>query len=100
MSEPMRKFPDHVAVDAVIWKHSDPVVVEAFVTEAHRDFVALLIKGEVFGSTHIVAKSEAVHESTATTRDKLLAEIGSVEMTDSARVAVKAIIDKHLGRQP
>lgn len=49
--------------------------------EAHRDFIALVIKDGVFGSTHVVAKPEAVHES-STTRDNVLAEIGLVEMPD------------------
>ena len=96
MSTPRRQPSDSVVVDAVIPKRSSPVVVEAIVLEAHNHCVALRLDAAVFGPMHIVAKPQAVHASIGATREKMLEEIRFVEMADSTRVAVEAIVNKYL----
>jgi len=80
-------------------KPSDLVTVDAIVTEACDDCVALAMN-EVFGNTHVIVRPETIHASVAITRDRIVEEIGAVGMSHSARVAVEAIINKHLGVQP
>ena len=76
-------------------KASDRVVVNAIVTEASDNCVALTMD-EVFGNTHIIVRPETVHASIATTRDRIVEEIRAVNMPHSARGVVEAIIKKHL----
>jgi hypothetical protein len=78
-------------------KPSDLVMVDAIITEACDNCVALTMD-EVFGNnTYIIVRPETVHASIATTRDRILEEIRAVEMPHSARGAVEAIINKRLG---
>jgi hypothetical protein len=55
---------------------------------------------EVFGNAHIIVRPRTIHASIATTRDRIVEEIRAVEMPHSARGAVEAIINKHLGIRP
>lgn len=80
-------------------KPSDPVMVEATVTEAGDSCVALSMDG-VFGNTHIIVRPETIHASIAITRDRIVEEMRAVRMPHSARGAVEAIINKHLGIRP
>ncbi len=76
-------------------KASDRVVVNAIVTEASDNCVALTMD-EVFGNTHIIVRPETVHAPIADTRDRIVEEIRAVNMPHSARGAVETIINKHL----
>lgn len=80
-------------------KPSDLVMVDAIVAEACDNYVALTMD-EVFGNAHIIVRPSTIHASIATTRDKIVEEIRAVEMPCSARGAVEAIINKHLGIWP
>jgi hypothetical protein len=80
-------------------KPSDLVMVDAIITEACDNCVALTMD-EVFGNTHIIVRPETVHASISTTRDRILEEIRAVEMPHSARGAVEAIINKRMGHPP
>lgn len=80
-------------------KPSDLVMVDATVAEACDNYVALTMD-EVFGNSHIIVRPGTIHASTASTRDKIVEEIRAIEMPLSARSAVEAVIDKHLGLRP
>ena len=80
-------------------KPSDYVMVDAIVAEACGNSIALTMD-EVFGKSHIIVRPVTIHASIATTRDKIVEEMRAVEMPQSARDAVEAIINKHLGVRP
>lgn len=80
-------------------KPSDLVMVDATVAEACDNYVALTMD-EVFGNSHIIVRPGTIHASIASTRDKIVEEIRAVEMPQSSRGAVEAIINKHLGVRP
>jgi hypothetical protein len=77
-------------------KPSDLVMVDAVVREVCDNCVALSMD-EVFGNSHIIVRPGTIHASIATTRDRIMEEICTVKMPFSARGAVEAIINKHLG---
>jgi hypothetical protein len=74
----------------------EPVMVDAVVTEASDNCVALSMH-EVFGNSHVVVRPGAVHASIATAQEKIVEEIRAVKMPDSVRSSVESIINKHLG---
>jgi len=77
----------------------EPVTVDAVVTEASDNCVALTMR-EVFGNTHIIVRPGTVHASIATARTRIVEEIRALRMPDSARSSVESIINKHLGVRP
>jgi hypothetical protein len=76
-------------------KPLDCVMVDAIVAEACDHYVALTMD-EVFGNTHLIVRPDTIHAPIASTREKIVKEIRAVEMSQSARGAVEAIINKHL----
>lgn len=80
-------------------KPLDFVMVDAIVAEACDHYVALTMS-EVFGNTHLIVRPGTIHAAITITRDRIVEEIRAVEMPHSARGAVEAIINKHLGVRP